>query len=440
MPGTLVPEWATSGTPRLGLAACLDRAQDEVPAAARRAMSDLGVTMTSEDVLEEAVVAVLSEHSVEAVQGRLVEVAANVLTTPDVRLTGREDTAGVPELSTIAHRGAAVRWGREVDGRTRYVGVPVLVRSHVDAVLWASTDPQSDGFDAADAVRLGLVAQAGGAAIEHALTRSEAARRGHWLEAATEVTSTVLSPVDSGTFDVIADRVRRLAGADQVWINELLPDGEHVAVMAVVGDIVEVPRGTRMPLAGSLSELATKTGRSLVVDMQAETDPLSRQVRDYVSVLAPPMASALREVFADSAAVAVVPLATAEATEGVVVLVWSATSLEAYRRLDLRIVESFAEQATVAVQLRRAREDRTRLATAEEYERISRDLHDVVIQRLFATGMTLDRVSRTSDDPVVVDRLNRVVDDLDDAMTELRGSIAALSARRPDVDDAGTMS
>jgi len=195
-----------------------------------------------------------------------------------------------------------------------------------------------------------------------------------------------------------------------------------------------------MPLAGSLSELATKTGRSLVVDMQAETDPLSRQVRDYVSVLAPPMASALREVFADSAAVAVVPLATAEATEGVVVLVWSATSLEAYRRLDLRIVESFAEQATVAVQLRRAREDRTRLATAEEYERISRDLHDVVIQRLFATGMTLDRVSRTSDDPVVVDRLNRVVDDLDDAMTELRGSIAALSARRPDVDDAGTMS
>jgi len=396
--------------------------------------------MVSEDVLEEAVVAVLSQHSVEGVKGRLLEVAALLLSAPDVRLTSRGDTAEAPALSTIAHQRTTLRWGQEVDGRTACVGVPIIVRNHVDAVLWASTGRPSDGFVAADAVRLGLVAQAGSAAIEHALTRAEADRRGHWLEAATEVTSTVLSPVDSGTFDVIADRVRRLAGADQVWINELLPDGEHVAVMAVVGDIVEVARGTRMPLAGSLSELAAKSGRSLVVDMRAEADPRSRQVRDYVSGLAPPMASVLSKVFADSGAVAVVPLATTEATEGVVVLVWSATSLEAYRRLDLRIVESFAEQATVAVQLRRAREDRTRLATAEEYERISRDLHDVVIQRLFATGMTLDRVSRTSADPIVADRLSRVVDDLDDAMTELRGSIAALSARRPDVDDAGTMS
>ena len=75
--------------------------------------------------------------------------------------------------------------------------------------------------------------------------------------------------------------------------------------------------------------------------------------------------------------------------DGALALAWSRERAEDYYALDPALPASFAEQATLALQIVRAREDRERLAVLEDRDRIGRDLHDVVIQRLFAVGLGL---------------------------------------------------
>ncbi len=89
---------------------------------------------------------------------------------------------------------------------------------------------------------------------------------------------------------------------------------------------------------------------------------------------------------------------------------------------------SFAEQATLALQVAQAQEDRGRLAVFEDRDRIGRDLHDLVIQRLFAVGLTLENVSRLTIRPEVTDRLTGAVDDIDATIKDIRRTIFELSA------------
>ena len=88
----------------------------------------------------------------------------------------------------------------------------------------------------------------------------------------------------------------------------------------------------------------------------------------------------------------------------------------------------FAEQAALALQVSRARDDQQRLAVFEDRDRIGRDLHDLVIQRLFAIGLGLQSTSRLSDRPEVADRLDSAVDDLDATIKDIRRSIFALGS------------
>jgi two-component system sensor histidine kinase DevS len=70
------------------------------------------------------------------------------------------------------------------------------------------------------------------------------------------------------------------------------------------------------------------------------------------------------------------------------------------------------------------------LQLLEDRERIARDLHDLVIQRLFAAGMALQATVSRLDDPDATARVNRVVDDLDDTISQLRTVIFGLQDRR----------
>src|SRR5690606_38814719 len=91
------------------------------------------------------------------------------------------------------------------------------------------------------------------------------------------------------------------------------------------------------------------------------------------------------------------------------------------------LVESLADQAALAVELDRARADKERLLLAEDRERIARDLHDVVIQRLFGAGMGLQALSQTVGGPRAAARLTGIVDELDQVIADLRGTIFRLS-------------
>ena len=102
---------------------------------------------------------------------------------------------------------------------------------------------------------------------------------------------------------------------------------------------------------------------------------------------------------------------------------------------------SFAEQAALAIQVARAREDQQRLTLFEDRDRIGRDLHDLVIQRLFAVGLSLQSSARLAADPELAARLEQAVDDLDGTIKDIRRTIFALGlarrlGRRPDRDRA----
>lgn len=95
---------------------------------------------------------------------------------------------------------------------------------------------------------------------------------------------------------------------------------------------------------------------------------------------------------------------------------------------DEELVGSLASAAAVAIENARLHQRVRELAVLKDRERIARDLHDTVIQRLFATGMSLQGLARLSADLEVGDRIQQAVDDLDETIRDIRGVIFALQA------------
>jgi signal transduction histidine kinase len=95
---------------------------------------------------------------------------------------------------------------------------------------------------------------------------------------------------------------------------------------------------------------------------------------------------------------------------------------------DVAMVESFAVQAGLALTLGGAAVDRQRLAVFEDRDRIARDLHDLVIQRLFAAGMTLQSLGPRIPDGRTRDQVLGVVKDLDQTILEVRTTIFGLQS------------
>jgi signal transduction histidine kinase len=121
----------------------------------------------------------------------------------------------------------------------------------------------------------------------------------------------------------------------------------------------------------------------------------------------------------------VVPLAPADALHGLLVTV--APYAEGDRRQDeLAMLSTFAGQAALAFERSLAQEEREMYMILEDRERIARDLHDVVIQRLFATGMQLQTAARLAVKPELAERVNAAVDDLDTTIREIRSAIFEL--------------
>ena len=93
------------------------------------------------------------------------------------------------------------------------------------------------------------------------------------------------------------------------------------------------------------------------------------------------------------------------------------------------VVASFAAQAGVALELAASRAEAERLSLLEDRDRIARDLHDLVIQRLYATGMSLEGTMPMITRPEVASRITNAVDAMDETIKEIRSTIFQLQAR-----------
>jgi signal transduction histidine kinase len=172
-------------------------------------------------------------------------------------------------------------------------------------------------------------------------------------------------------------------------------------------------RGSVLP-AGSLSARVIAEGKTVVV-----TDATGDE-RIWQGVIQA----------ADAGPALFVPLGTAEDAVGTLV-VTNRVGRPAFTDEMTALAESFARQAALALRLGAAAQDREQLAVLVDRDRIARDLHDLVIQRLFATGMSLEGALRGMQPAASSDRVHRAVDDLDATIKEIRTSIFALQSPAP---------
>jgi signal transduction histidine kinase len=121
------------------------------------------------------------------------------------------------------------------------------------------------------------------------------------------------------------------------------------------------------------------------------------------------------------------PLRTVNGVDGLLTLVWAEDNAQSFYDVDVELPATFAEQTALALQVANAQEAQARLAVFEDRDRIGRDLHDLVIQRLFAIGLSLESTSKLVSRPDAPARIGAAVDDIDATIKDIRRSIFALS-------------
>jgi signal transduction histidine kinase len=292
-----------------------------------------------------------------------------------------------------------------------FLGVPVRIRDEVFGNLYLTEKRNGEEFTEEDEEVVVALATAAGIAIDNARLYAAAGRRQRWLEATAEITSTLLGRVERvSALQLVAERARAVADAPLVLVllNDLTDPDE------VGGSLrVEV-------VAPATSELV---GASIGVAETPFESVIEQRRHIFVDDLA---AAADWPVPIPAVGGLLAPLATAGAVQGVLVLALPPGGYAADD--DLNMVMTFAGQAALALERARAQEERELLMVLEDRERIARDLHDVVIQRLFATGLSLQSTSRlvTRDEPR--ERIAQAVDELDTTIRDIRRAIFELSA------------
>jgi signal transduction histidine kinase len=287
-----------------------------------------------------------------------------------------------------------------------FLGVPVLVRGEVFGNLYI-TEKRGGHFTAEDEAVLTALAGAAGIAIDNARLYEQSEERSRWLAAVADVRSTLLegrSP--DAALQVVVDRVAALTGAHGAWLfSGPCPDGGTYCVQAQGGspDLEDVT-GTRLRVEDVPPlQSVVAAGGVATLDMAGlpRTGP-------HADVLWGPAIG--------------VPLRSTDAQAAVVVAARRGGAPPFDAELG-PLISEFADQVALALDMAARQRIARRLDVYEDRDRIARDLHDHVIQRLFAAGLSLQAAATRVRDDVVQQRLRAVVDQLDDTVRDIRTTI-----------------
>jgi signal transduction histidine kinase len=294
------------------------------------------------------------------------------------------------------------------DART-LVAVPVRVRGTVAGLILLIDRSDGEAFDEYDIESLQPLGLAVTASRENARLYLEMQRRERWLEASNDVTTAVLSGAPTrDVLALIAGRVEECTPADGVAIMMIEPDGRTVVEFAS-GEASSLFNGMVADESWRAVSTAMMSGGPVVIDDLGAT---GRSEHPAFRALGPCMLLPMRANQRTLGAIAV-----ANYREG-----------RKFDPVDLAMAQAFAGQTALAAVLSEARDERERLLVFEERDRIARDLHDLVIQRLFAAGMMLQGTARGEQlTQHAADRVSRVVDELDATVREIRQTIFALN-------------
>lgn len=289
-----------------------------------------------------------------------------------------------------------------------FLGVPITIRGEVFGNLYL-TERRTGDFTDSDVELASALAATAAVAIENARLFEEAERRQAWSQAAADVAVKMVTAPGEDALRSVAAEVHRLAHADVVTLVLPEPRTDHLAVAVAVGQNADVLEGSSYPRAGTLSDEVIATGQPITASGPDERPDQAVHLRDVMPV----------------GPVMVLPLAGAESARGALV-VGRLSGRRQFSRTDQELASGFANQAAVALELSESRQDKERMQLFEDRDRIARDLHDHVIQQLFASGLTLQGISMGMDDPARAERIDQVVGHLDTAIQQIRASIFEL--------------
>lgn len=326
----------------------------------------------------------------------------SLLDTPALRM---DDLTAHPAAAGFPEHHPAMR---------AFLAVPITIRGAVFGNLYLTHVDEARVFSDADEMAARALAFAAAVAIDNAQVFERERMSVKWIEASREITTALLSRTEPHRrpMQLIAERACALTDAEQAIVLVPADPGEPgnpevdtLVVSAAVGLPAADVLGQRVPVRGSTSGAVFKSGEPLITDefrypIQAFTDAGRRPA-------------------------IVMPLRARDEVVGVIAIA-RGTEQPPFDESYLDLVRDFATHAAIALALAAAREDARQLAVLADRERIAHDLHDHVIQRLFAAGMDLQGTLARARSPEVADRLNRTLDDLETIIEEIRTTIFAL--------------
>ena len=275
----------------------------------------------------------------------------------------------------------------------RFLGVPVRIRGTVFGNLYLTEKDDGEDFTTQDERLVMALASAAGFVIENARDYAQSERRRQWLEATAQINDALQPPIRlDDALRQIAIGARRVSGASAVAVVRRSDVGHDIAAWdgRRIEDITQLVTSLESAIAGAEEEATV-----MVVPQGVERT------------------------------VVLVPLRAHLAADGVLLVVLDAGrgSLESD---EAELLASFADQASLALDRAQAISDRQELMLVSDRDRIARDLHDLVIQRLFATGLQLQGARRIALSEDVRERIDSAVADLDVTIRDIRSTIFEL--------------
>jgi signal transduction histidine kinase len=306
-----------------------------------------------------------------------------------------------------------------------FLGAPVRVRDAVFGNLYLTEKQGAAEFTSDDEAILVALAAAAGIAIDNARQYEASRQQRQWLATTGAVTQLFLEGRDErSAMHFLAQRTWELAQAQMAMVALYDDDGDLV-VRAVQaggspggGERSDGALGTVLH-KGHWRELVAAREPVLLVTRPGDpaVDGLTNDVR------------ALGASDPDGPT-ALLPITVGEDEIGVLAVAWAADA-ETFVGDVVPPLAALAQQMGLALVAARSQQDRSRLAMLEDRDRIARDMHDHVIQRLFATGLSLQSAARLAEHPVVRTRLDEAVDNLDAAIKDIRRTIFELHRAKP---------
>ncbi|HET7465347.1 MAG TPA: GAF domain-containing sensor histidine kinase [Candidatus Dormibacteraeota bacterium] len=397
------------------------------------------------DVLLEAGLTLASELSLPIVLQRIVDLAAQVtdarygalgvigedgllteFVTTGISARQRKEIGALPRgkgllgyvishpkpirVRSIADHAVSVGFPPHHPKMSSFLGAPVVALGKVFGNIYLTEKRGAREFSAEDEVALVVLATQAGVAVANASLYEETRQRERWLDALRRITSEILAGADADSLlGRIAENARELAGADMATIVSTTANPKQLVVAAASGGPAARIAGESVPADRSISGEVMRTGKPLVfANVGAERRAF------------PPLVRA-----ANLGPAIFVPLRVRGGVTGTL-MVGNLKGGRSFSERSVVLVETFADQASVAMEYGRAQVDQRRLELMDERERIAKELHDGIIQSLFAVGMGLQGTAMIAGSRDVAARVERAVGELDRVIRDLRNYIFGL--------------